>query len=99
MADDKIGFNKITCDTEPIKMMCNGEHIKCPAHKDYERGYKDGQAEAQMKAEPKHGRWLPSDKGDCVYTCSECGFVRDAYLLDEKAYCPRCGADMREVEE
>lgn len=43
----------------------------------------------------KHGRWLPSDKGDCIYTCSECGFVRDAYILEEKAYCPRCGADMR----
>lgn len=42
----------------------------------------------------KHGRWLPSEKGDCTYTCSECGFVRDAYLLDEKAYCPRCGAKM-----
>ena len=52
-----------------------------------------------LKAEPKHGRWLPSDKGDCTYICSECGFVRDAYILEEKAYCPRCGADMREVEE
>ena len=50
-------------------------------------------------AEPKHGRWLPSDKGDCTYICSECGFVRDAYILEEKAYCPRCGADMREVKE
>lgn len=53
---------------------------------------------AEIVAE-KHGRWLPSDKGDCTYTCSECGFVRDAYILEEKAYCPRCGADMREVEE
>lgn len=52
-----------------------------------------------LKAEPKHGRWLPSDKGDCVYTCSECGFVRDAYILDEKAYCPRCGAKMDEVDD
>ena len=43
----------------------------------------------------KHGRWLPSDKGDCMYACSECGFVRDAYILEEKAYCPRCGSDMR----
>ena len=43
---------------------------------------------------PKHGRWLPSDKGDCTYTCSECGFVRDAYILEENAYCPRCGAKM-----
>lgn len=47
----------------------------------------------------KHGRWLPSDKGDCTYICSECGFIRDAYILEEKAYCPRCGADMREVKE
>lgn len=52
------------------------------------------------EAEPiKHGRWLPSDKGDCTYICSECGFVRDAYILEEKAYCPRCGADMRERRE
>lgn len=55
--------------------------------------------QAIAEAEPKHGRWLPSGKGDCTYTCSECGFVRDAYILEEKAYCPRCGADMREVEE
>ena len=52
-----------------------------------------------MNTEPRHGRWLPSDKGDCTYICSECGFVRDAYILEEKAYCPRCGVDMREVEE
>ena len=56
--------------------------------------------QAIAEAEPvKHGRWLPSDKGDCTYTCSECGFVRDAYILEEKAYCPRCGADMRERRE
>ena len=55
--------------------------------------------QALAEAEPEHGRWLPSDKGDCTYTCSECGFVRDAYILEEKAYCPRCGADMREAEE
>lgn len=53
----------------------------------------------QPTVEPKRGRWLPSDKGDCTYICSECGFVRDAYILEEKAYCPRCGADMREVKE
>lgn len=48
-----------------------------------------------IEAEPvKHGRWLPSDKGDCTYICSECGFVRDAYILEEKAYCPNCGTRM-----
>lgn len=57
-------------------------------------------AQAAVEAKPiKYGRWLPSDKGDCIYTCSECEFVRDAYILEEKAYCPRCGADMREVEK
>lgn len=53
-----------------------------------------------MKTESiKHGQWIPSDKGDCIYTCSECGFIRDAYILEEKAYCPHCGAKMDEVEE
>ena len=49
-------------------------------------------------AEQKHGRWLPSGKGDCTYICSECGFVRDAYVLEEKAFCPHCGAKMDEPE-
>lgn len=53
--------------------------------------------QALAEAEPKHGRWLPFDKGgDCMYTCSECGFFRDAYILEENAYCPRCGAKMKE---
>lgn len=43
----------------------------------------------------RHGRWIPSDyTGDCCYTCSECGFERDAYLLDVGDYCPNCGARM-----
>ena len=43
----------------------------------------------------RHGRWIPSDyTGDCCYTCSECGFERDAYLLDIGDYCPECGARM-----
>lgn len=43
----------------------------------------------------RHGRWIPSDyTGDCCYTCSECGFERDAYLLDVGNYCPNCGARM-----
>lgn len=54
--------------------------------------------QAIAEAEPKHGRWLPSDKGDGIYTCSECGFVRDAYVLEEKAFCPHCGAKMDEPE-
>ena len=43
----------------------------------------------------RHGRWTPADQtGDCCYTCSECGFERDAYLLDVGNYCPNCGARM-----
>lgn len=43
----------------------------------------------------RHGRWIPADQtGDCCYTCSECGFERDAYLLDVGDYCPECGARM-----
>ena len=74
-----------TIEVGPI-MMCNGEHIKCPAHKDYERGFKDGQAEAQMKAKPKHGRWTEDD------TCSICG--QYVYYGDARNYCPNCGAKM-----
>ena len=45
--------------------------------------------------EVRHGRWIPSDyTGDCCYTCSECGFERDAYLLDVGNYCPNCGCCM-----
>ena len=49
--------------------------------------------------EQKHGRWIEADGGDCCYKCSECGFLRDAYILDESNYCPNCGAKMDEVEE
>ena len=48
----------------------------------------------------RHGRWIPSDyTGDCCYTCSECGFERDAYLLDVGNYCPECGTLMDGKED
>ena len=48
-------------------------------------------------AEPVvHGEWIEVDVGDCCYRCSECGFIRDAYLLDTSNYCPKCGAKMDE---
>lgn len=47
---------------------------------------------------PKHGHWIEADGGDCCYKCSECGFLRDAYILDVSNYCPNCGAKMDEVE-
>ena len=43
------------------------------------------------------GEWIEKPEiGDCCYICSECGFVRDAYILDVGNYCPRCGADMKQ---
>lgn len=87
-------------DTEcNIDMMPTIEAVPLEDYRSMEQTvYKLTQALAE--AEPvKHGRWLPSDKGDCTYICSECGFVCDAYILEEKAYCPRCGADMRERRE
>lgn len=42
----------------------------------------------------RHGRWIEVDVGDCCYSCSECGFPRDGYLLDVGNYCPKCGAKM-----
>lgn len=50
---------------------------------------------AEDVAPVRHGRWIPADQtGDCCYTCSECGFERDAYLLDIGNYCPNCGCCM-----
>ena len=43
----------------------------------------------------KRGRWIPAvHVGDCCYRCSECQFLRDAYLIDIGNYCPNCGAKM-----
>ena len=45
----------------------------------------------------RHGRWIPAVYvGDCCYRCSECQFLRDAYLLGIGNYCPNCGAKMDE---
>lgn len=53
-----------------------------------------------VDAEPvRHGKWIEVDVGDCCYRCSECGFIRDAYLLDIGNYCPKCGAKMDEGKE
>lgn len=39
------------------------------------------------------GKWLPKNEtGDCCYQCSDCGFVRDAYILDIGNFCPNCGS-------
>lgn len=58
------------------------------------------QAPAADVAPVRYGKWTPADQtGDCCYTCSECGFERDAYLLDVGNYCPDCGARMSGKED
>ena len=48
----------------------------------------------------RHGRWIPVvHASDCCYRCSECQFLRDAYLIDIGNYCPKCGAKMDERDE
>lgn len=59
-----------------------------------------GSLPAADVAPVRHGRWIPvPHTGDCCYTCSECGFERDAYLLDVGNYCPDCGARMSGKED
>lgn len=85
-----------TVVTEPT-IMCDGYHIKCPADKDYERGYKDGKSEALMMKR-QHGHWIDN-------RCSICNAKRPiekVMLRGEEAwhyeasvnYCPNCGAKM-----
>ena len=46
----------------------------------------------------KCGQWIVAeDIGDCCYRCSNCGFIRDAYVLDIGKYCPNCGAKMYDL--
>ena len=51
--------------------------------------------------EVKHGRWsrerLPSTNGGS-YEVFRCNLCNEAFNW-RTAYCPNCGADMREVEE
>ena len=49
---------------------------------------------AKIFSPVQHGYWVETDDGDCCYKCSECGFLRDAYILDVGNYCPHCGAQM-----
>lgn len=64
----------------------------------YERGYRDGYAEALEvtdDVEPvKHGHWVGVDDEPCnVWECDVCGWI---YEDDEPYYnfCPHCGAKM-----
>lgn len=53
-----------------------------------------------INAGPKHGQWIVTeDIADCCYRCSNCRFIRDAYLLDVGKYCPNCGARMENADD
>ena len=57
--------------------------------------WRDDNGDAIEISRVRHGRWVPAfHVGDCCYRCSECQFLRDAYLLDIGNYCPNCGAKM-----
>ena len=43
----------------------------------------------------KRGTWIRVVVGDCCYRCSNCLFIRDAYLIDNANFCPNRGCDMR----
>ena len=45
--------------------------------------------------QPKRGRWI--GKYPVTSVCSECGFLIHDSKVKAFAYCPNCGADMREV--
>ena len=52
--------------------------------------------ENMPSAQPKRGRWIhDGSKWTNRWICSECGYK---WFFDciEGAYCPNCGADMRE---
>lgn len=52
--------------------------------------------------EPRlRGWWIPAPEtiADCSYYCSQCGFFRDAYILDVNNFCPNCGAKMEKNEQ
>lgn len=45
------------------------------------------------------GEWIEKPEiGDCCYICSECGFVRNVYILDVGIFCPNYGAKMKNEE-
>lgn len=47
--------------------------------------------QAIAEAEPKHGRWIKSEKSDYNWECSNCGYGLTDYRT---TYCYDCGAKM-----
>lgn len=59
-----------------------------------------GHATALDAALVVHARWIPKPIiGDCIYACSNCDKVRDAYCEEDGNFCAKCGAKMDEKEK
>ena len=91
-------------EREAISEEIRKYYYKNPPNFSYGEGFDRGLDRAQRAildapaadvVQVRHGRWIPAvHVGDCCYRCSECQFLRDAYLLDIGNYCPNCGAKM-----
>ena len=72
----------------------------------YEKGHRDGYAEA-VDVEPiRHGKWIEHHEpytwmGYTYWSCSECGFEcgYEKDITIRTKYCPNCGARMDEVND
>lgn len=102
-------------EAELVKALrcCGNEGChKCPYKKHIHEKFcwviamKDAAAaiEALQAQLPKHGEWKPFDLtyGRSIYYCSVCEQATEVPMCMEKpmyAYCPYCGAKMREVQD
>jgi hypothetical protein len=88
---DAFDINSITAEHEDIG---------------YEKGRRDGYAEAVTDAE-RHGHWIERSKvypdfpydSTYNYECSNCGYMDTHGANVEVPYCWHCGAKMDEVED
>lgn len=87
-----MGVNMRLIDADKI-IITRQEYVGALTLKERLRRLLDSQPTVDAES-VRHGRWIEVDVGDCCYRCSECGFIRDAYLLDIGNYCPKCGAKM-----
>ncbi len=55
----------------------------------------------EIEPERKSGKWIEDKKtpGYIKWNCSECGLLVRNPQKPWYEYCPKCGADMREVNE
>ena len=105
--DEYISKTVLYGEVAKLEELARNRYLDTPSNSpDYPRYTAQMQERAALKhliayfpaddvAPVRHGRWIPAvHVGDCCYRCSECQFLRDAYLLDIGNYCPNCGAKM-----